>query len=392
MVTAEKAAVACPCGAKYEVPRAALGKSTNCPKCRQRFFLSEIADPAAAWEKDLVCAPQNSPLPPPISGPDTAAPIPAPSTPHRRIDLPRFGSIVGLVIVLITAGWFAWPRVEETPEEKKLLVPIIAPPATARAPAPLNNSPAKAADPAKPPPAAKPSDRSAQRAEVRRHIEEVRRELSRLTRERDHMMLAGAARGQIADIRKKVDDCSEILSCLEVAERAIDPPDKRDVHPDLHPYRLKTGAVGPADWEVVVTEVRGPKEVIVRVEWELILESYTAPNGQLDHCISVLLRNYDTTDLADGKPFQVHGTFHVAGTAQHRRPDAFRPRTGDKRNARSLIGRDQRRSAFLRRVSFLGVLRILCGDLVLRRISPAAERVAGGQWPADRAQLPTTNH
>ncbi len=84
-------------------------------------------------------------------------------------------------------------------------------------------------------------------------------------------------------------------------------------HLDLHPYRLKTGAVGPVRWEVSVEEV-GKTEAIVRVEQECISEWWTAPYGRLDHQISVVLRGYDTKDLADGKPFILEGTFRVAGT------------------------------------------------------------------------------
>ena len=102
-----------------------------------------------------------------------------------------------------------------------------------------------------------------------------------------------------------------LLSIAVAAALAV--PCSAADHPDLHPYRLKIGAVGPVDWEVVVEEV-GKTEVVVRVESELRAEYWAAPWGRLEHQISVLLRGYDCKDLADGKPFQLHGTYRVAGT------------------------------------------------------------------------------
>jgi hypothetical protein len=59
VATSEKTIVACPCGAKYEVPRSAVGKSVNCPKCGKRFDLSGGPPPPLPKETKIGETPDN---------------------------------------------------------------------------------------------------------------------------------------------------------------------------------------------------------------------------------------------------------------------------------------------------------------------------------------------
>jgi hypothetical protein len=99
-------------------------------------------------------------------------------------------------------------------------------------------------------------------------------------------------------------------------EQAYAAADKRENPPIpvLHPWNLKSNTTGTTSWGVVVQKVLGPNEVLLHVRQDG--SAYAYRTGQLDlrDPIDVVVRNFDTTDLADNKAFTLKGTFRVKGT------------------------------------------------------------------------------